>query len=490
MESTLQHLRENLLTLQTDMRQAEQRFAERLKDLHPDQRISGANLLHYLSLRTHDIRHLQTELHNAGLSSLASAESHILAQVQAVLTRLGQQIDDPAASDFRLGSALIDERTTQLFGPDLPEDTPAVMITFDSAWGTDDTTVGQLMQNGMNVARINTAHDDEQLWQAMIRTIRRAAERMRRSCTIYMDLAGPKIRTTVLGQRLTKKGNVRIEPGGLLLLVEEGARFPEEEAAVGCTLPGVVHDLQPGHRVLFDDGKVQTVTERVVDGVAYLRIRRTGKKARIKPEKGINFPDTNLSVRSLTDFDRSVLPLVAREADLVGFSFVRSAEELAELQSLLHQYGDTSPDIIVKVETYGAVKRLPDLLWQGMHDARVGVMIARGDLAVEIGFERLSEVQEEILWISEAAHVPVIWATQVLETLNKEGIATRAELTDAVHAAGAECIMLNKGEYLLQALETLRDILRRSGEHRDKKRYTFRPLQIAQRFLKVEQEEV
>ena len=110
-------------------------------------------------------------------------------------------------------------------------------------------------------------------------------------------------------------------------------------------------------------------------------------------------------------------------------------------------------------------------------------MIARGDLAVEIGFERLSEIQEEILWLCEAAHAPVIWATQVLETLNKSGIATRSEVTDAVYAGQAECIMLNKGKHLLTALATLQNILLRSGRHHSKKRYIFRPLKIAERFF-------
>ncbi len=137
----------------------------------------------------------------------------------------------------------------------------------------------------------------------------------------------------------------------------------------------------------------------------------------------------------------------------------------------------------LKIETPEAVKNFPSLLIQGMHEEVFGVMIARGDLAVEIGFERLSEIQEEILWISEAAHVPVIWATQVLETLNKSGIATRAEVTDASYAAMAECIMINKGDYIMEVLRSLRDILQRSGSHHVKKRYTFRPMQIAKDFF-------
>jgi pyruvate kinase len=106
-------------------------------------------------------------------------------------------------------------------------------------------------------------------------------------------------------------------------------------------------------------------------------------------------------------------------------------------------------------------------------------MIARGDLAVETGFERMSEIQEEILWFCEAAHVPVVWATQVLETLNKSGVATRAEVTDASNAAMAECVMINKGDYVIDVIKTLRDILHRSGAHHAKKRYTFPPMQTA-----------
>ena len=153
------------------------------------------------------------------------------------------------------------------------------------------------------------------------------------------------------------------------------------------------------------------------------------------------------------------------------------------MQQLLQQEGGKTLPIVLKIETFEAVQNLPALLLQGMTEPIFGVMIARGDLAVEIGFERLSEVQEEILWLCEAAHVPVIWATQVLETLNKSGIATRSEVSDAVHSAQAECVMLNKGKYLLRVLATLQDILLRSEGHHVKKRYVFRPLKIAERFL-------
>jgi pyruvate kinase len=111
-----------------------------------------------------------------------------------------------------------------------------------------------------------------------------------------------------------------------------------------------------------------------------------------------------------------------------------------------------------------------------MRSPRVGVMIARGDLAVEVGFERLAEVQEEIMWACEAAHVPVIWATQVLDTLARTGQATRAEVTDAAMSERAECVMLNKGPYISDAIGALDSILTRMHEHQNKKRSLLRRL--------------
>src|ERR1019366_7333504 len=117
-----------------------------------------------------------------------------------------------------------------------------------------------------------------------------------------------------------------------------------------------------------------------------------------------------------------------------------------------------------------------------MRSRAVGVMIARGDLAVECGYQRLAEVQEEILWICEAAHVPVIWATQVLETLAKKGMPSRSEITDAAMGERAECVMLNKGPYAITAVRVLADILKRMQGHQEKKRSMLRHLRLADGF--------
>ncbi len=120
-----------------------------------------------------------------------------------------------------------------------------------------------------------------------------------------------------------------------------------------------------------------------------------------------------------------------------------------------------------------------------MRSRAAGVMIARGDLAIECGYERLAEVQEEILWMSEAAHLPVVWATQVLESLAKNGLPSRSEITDAAMGERAECVMLNKGPFIVEALQTLDDILCRMQSHQDKKTAMLRRLHVAASFAPV-----
>jgi pyruvate kinase len=146
------------------------------------------------------------------------------------------------------------------------------------------------------------------------------------------------------------------------------------------------------------------------------------------------------------------------------------------LRHCLHELGKPDLGIVLKIETRRAFESLPELLFSAMASKASGIMIARGDLAVECGYERLAEVQEEILWAAEAAHMPVIWATQVLETLAKTGLPSRAEITDAAMGERAECVMLNKGPHITEAMRTLDDILRRMQAHQAKKRSLLRAL--------------
>ena len=255
-------------------------------------------------------------------------------------------------------------------------------------------------------------------------------------------------------------------------------------ARIGVTLPEALDEVRPGEAVWFDDGRIGGMIRHV--GPAHVEVAITHANTTgltLGADKGINLPDSTLRVPPLTAKDLEDLRFIAAHADIVGQSFVRTAEDVRVLQAHLHALDRPGLPLILKIETRRAFEHLPSLLLAVMHSAAAGVMIARGDLAVECGFERLAEVQEEILWMAEASHMPVIWATQVLETLAKEGIPSRAEITDAAMGERAECVMLNKGPYILDAARALSTILTRMQAHQRKTRVMLCRSGIASRFF-------
>ena len=255
-------------------------------------------------------------------------------------------------------------------------------------------------------------------------------------------------------------------------------------ASIGCTLPQAFKDVRSGDAIWFDDGKIGGVIERVENDRVWVKIhdaRERGEK--LRGDKGINLPDSSLRLPAITPQDVRDLEFVVQHADIVSLSFANSAADVESLQRHLHRLGAEKLGVILKIETRRGFENLPEMLFAALRFTRCGVMIARGDLAVECGFERLAEVQEEILWICEAAHVPVIWATQVLESLAKEGVPSRAEITDAAMSERAECVMLNKGAHVCKAVAVLDDILQRMQTHVTKKRSILRGLKLADRFL-------
>lgn len=281
----------------------------------------------------------------------------------------------------------------------------------------------------------------------------------------------------------------RVRPGDTLILAadENPGRPPEVDddgaligpGRISCTLPEVLQDVRVGDRVFYDDGRMQAVVEQASPDALRLKVREARKgAAKIKSGKGLNFPDTNIHVDSLTKQDITTLQFVAVHADLVGFSFVRTPADIDRMLVELDKLNARQLGLVLKIETRTAFENLPRLLISAMRCERLGVMVARGDMAAELGFERMSEVQEQILWLCEAAHTPVIWATEVLASLAKKGVPTRGDVTDAAMSGRAECVMLNKGKYIVRTVEFLADILGRMSEHQGKKFARLRPLKV------------
>ncbi len=459
-------------------------------DLGGEARASVENLARYLALRRHDLADLQRRLARMGLSSLGRAEARVSAQLDAVAWALahltGRPQDAPAMPSEAVmweGERVLATRTRQVFGPPPTDRRVRVVATLPSIAAEDPEFVRRLLAAGADGVRINTAHDGPDAWRAMAAHAREAATDLRQHVSIEVDLAGPKVRVAAGDRR-------RRHVGDAFWLVPPDAgpaadaSAPETDAArdrIEVTLPSVLDTVAMGDAVWFDDGKLGGRVERLeraVDaggeprGTAVLvRVEHAVERGvRVRVEKGVNVPDTVIDVPVPTADDLAVLPEVLPFADAIGFSFVQRPSEVDALHDTIAAFGGgRAPALVLKIETRLAVRSLPALMVAALRRGPTAVMIARGDLAVELGFERLAEIQEELLWVCEAAHVPVIWATQVLEGMAKRGMPTRAEVTDAAMAERAEGVLLNKGPYAEAAVRSLADVLRRMHRHQSKK---------------------
>ena len=602
-----------LESLRLDVEQQAEQGRARVLELAPGRQASAQNLLHYLALRSRDLRPLQDQLAHFGLSSIGRAEPHVLATLDAVLHNLGvlSGKEQPAAclpavnKAFLEGAAHLEQNTIALLGEQPGKRRAHIMVTLPAETAEDFLLVRQLLKSGMDCVRINCSHDDPAAWSGMIKRLRDATRVTGKPCRILMDLGGPKLRTgpmelmpavqkirpardshgkvtrpariwltaqeamgsetlaadaclvvdaewladckigdrvllrdardsrrrwrirevttegcwvearkttyvvngTVLRLRgydretrikalprresviRTRAGDVLMmslsdKPGKAAIHDDDGKLLSPGKVSV--PIPEIYRDVRPGEPVCFDDGRISGIIEKRYPGQLQIRINHTHRpQERLGSDRGVNFPDTRLGLPALGHKDLQDLEFVARHADLIGLSFTNTPGDVRDLRERLHELGRDDVGVVVKIETKQGFANLPGILLEAMKFPACGVMIARGDLAVECGFERMAELQEEILWVCESAHVPVIWATQVLEGLAKRGHVSRAEISDAAMSQAAECVMLNKGPYIIEAVRMLDDILQRMQGHQSKKRSMLRKLQLATEFTEA-----
>ena len=447
---------------------------------------SALNLAYYLALRREDLRQLQLALMPWGLSSLGRIEGRVLANLDAAIATLGAVCHQdtallpqrPPLAAFFSGDRLLKEHTEEVFGKPLNQRQVRIMVTLPTEAAESYKFVRKLVQRGTDCIRINCAHDTPEHWLAMIDHLRQAERETGGACKVFMDLGGPKPRLETV---LLAKNKQRLRQGDRLLLSQTAPVAADKHIfQANCTIPEILSQLKVNAQVWIDDGKIGAeVLSLLSEGVLLEITHARTKGEKLRPDKGINFPNTTLNLSPLTSKDQQDLDFIATHADIIGYSFVQQATDIELLQlELQARLGANwrKPAIVAKIETPEAVRNLPELIVRAAGKQPFGVMIARGDLAVEIGYQRLAEMQEEILWLCQAAHVPVIWATQVLENLVKKGIPSRAEITDAAMAERAECVMLNKGAYIAEAVTILDDVLSRMEAHQSKKTPQLRAL--------------
>lgn len=450
---------------------------------------SAKNLSAYLAVRRRDIRDLQENLMPWGLSSLGRLESKTLATLESVIYALEKIADEevtvpqPSYAEYEKGRERLEVNTEFNFGHPEKDRYTRIMVTMPTEAAEDYDFVKGLADNGMDVARINCAHDNEEIWAAMIHNINRAGKEAGKDIKIMMDIAGPKIRTDWIFTKLKKP---KLGEGDLICLTRNYEDLPDNSRAkvtAGFDVEAVFEAIQVGDPVFIDDGSIEARVIENQNGNMMIEVERAkGGAVRLKAEKGVNFPKTPFDIDVLSDKDKKDLRFVCQHADIIGCSFVRTAQDIRDIQAEVKEIlGDKANDmaLMAKIETVSGVENLPEIIFEAASKNPFSVMIARGDLAVESGYTRLAEIQQENMWICEAAAIPVVWGTEVMASMISEGIPTRAEVTDASEGSRAECVMLNKGEHMAEAVSMLDSIFRRMQEHQYKKTPRLRALNIA-----------
>lgn len=563
-----------------------------IPDRYPSRnfQLSRDNLLAYLALKQQNTSALEQPLLEHGLSSIEQANQHILYSLGKQLENLGDPLPQPdqltVITPFE-AEAIEKKRKVTVLGKAKEKQHAAIMVTLDSKMIHQPELLEKLLTAGMNIARINCAHDNQHLWKELIHAIREAETRLQREgrhgdrrCRIFMDLAGPKIRigklertkqpiklsvhkdpygkiiekaagyldckaehtfavrdgngaeTFVLGvgeealiQALSvgdevfftdtrnrrrklkvmeiispscvsvevnstsyiddrtllnfKTRSSQIKPlipepveisvirGDSLRLYLDQDKEGQADSKKGppgvpVTLAEAFRNVRMNDPVYIDDGKIHGLVKRITKEFIEIQIEfPVVKPAKIKEGKGLNIPDSflSLNVPALTGKDFFDLEFVAKHADIIGISFVHSPLDLIKLREGLERHSASHLPVVAKIETKDAIHHLGRIIMEGLKFRGFGLMIARGDLAVEVGAENLSFVQDEIVSICSAAHIPVIWATGVLEKLTKKGLPSRSEITDVAQAKRAACIMLNKGPYIVDSVTLLAKLL-------------------------------
>ncbi len=549
---------------------------------------SLTNMYHYVSMRCLDITSLQDDLTKLGLSSLGRSQSHLMDTIEKainILSNLLQKeneivLEENSFVTFDEAQELL-LKNSEIFGKNPEHEFKTkIMLTLPSEASTNPKLIEELAESGVNLFRINTAHDNDKAWNAMANTIKEINFKLKdeNKIKIYVDLAGPKIRTGKIKRVKSpiKIGNKKVEikfvnlvsednftkPEGLNIsgdvipamialdkeflkhtkdsdfieivdinskkrylkvlkyhkdvcecsiekrvIIDENSRItiykdkkkysthpkniievPEEirvfendeiiitsldvlgefdykdesgkySAVISCGDRGILNNVKVNDDVFIDDGKIELIVTKKIDEnkVVAKVVNAKEDGVIIKEEKGINFPNSNLMLDAITDEDKENLKAVMEFADIIGISFAQTKNDIETLKNELKRHKKHLA-IVAKIETKLAIQNLPEIL-VALSGINSGIMIARGDLAIEVGFENLAYIQEEIFDLCASSHTPVIYATQILENKMKTNLPSRAEITDAAFGQRADCIMLNKGAFAIDTIKTLNHIL-------------------------------
>jgi pyruvate kinase len=311
----------------------------------------------------------------------------------------------------------------------------------------------KMMLAGADVFRINFSHADYDAVRERVEMIRELNEELGRNTGILADLQGPKLRVGVM------EDGIEVAPGDQISF-KTGEKFVGNKEAVYMTYPEFPRDVKPGERVLLDDGKlIFRVVETNGTDTVVAEVEQGGP---LKSKKGVNLPNTNISLPALTPKDiEDAIFAISLEVDWLALSFVRHAQDIKDLQQLIAKYSDYKIPIISKIEKPEAITNIDEIV--ALSD---GIMVARGDLGVEVPAEEVPLLQKQLVLKSKEARIPVVIATQMMETMMDSLTPTRAEVNDVGNSVmdGADAVMLSGetsvGQYPVEVVAKMASIIR------------------------------
>lgn len=323
-----------------------------------------------------------------------------------------------------------------------------ILATYGPAVGSP-RRLSQLISAGVNAFRINCSHGTEAEWKKAAVDIRKAAAKSPYPIGVLFDISGPKLRLAHF------EGSIDVKRNDTITFT--GGESSIEDRLIGVNHPRIIKSVKKGERLFVDDGNLVFEIRSASGGKVVCRALNSAK---MLPAKGINLPDTNIKIPTITSKDkRDIKTAVACGADLIALSFVRSGDDIIEARRLIKRYGGRQA-VIAKLEKREAIDDL-----DGIMLLADGVMVARGDLGVELPPAELPNLQKRIIRMANRHHKPVIVATQMLESMRFSPRATRAEINDVASAVFdfSDAVMLSAetatGKYPLEAVRTMSDVI-------------------------------
>ena len=330
---------------------------------------------------------------------------------------------------------------------------------------TDKKTVMKsLVKNGMNVARFNFSHGDHEEQRERMNLLKNVREELDRPVAILLDTKGPEIRTGLLegGKKVTLK-----EGSEFILYTEE---MTGNETGCCVTYPGLAKDVKAGDRILIDDGLIELKVKQIKSGNIVCHVENGGE---LGERKGVNVPNVKVKLPAVTEKDiDDILFGIQQDIDFIAASFIRSAKGVKEIRKILKENHAEHISIIAKIENAEGVENIDEII-----EASDGIMGARGDLGVEIPAQEVPHIQKMIIKKCNERYVPVITATQMLDSMIRNPRPTRAEVADVANAIydGTDAVMLSgetaAGKYPIEALKMMNEIAENTEQYVDYEKY-------------------